>query len=209
MGAGQAPAASGAAGTDLSGRLISAGAEGMSAAGRAGAVWGGQDLPGAGVLGPDTGGVAFPGRGDIGPDAEAGVFARGEAGAPEAGELGHQAWCAGADGAGLPGTGTGGLSVQRLRCPRRPADRATAPEPVAGLAASAVSLAARGAGSTRPAGGPAMERTSPEPGPALAASGTTPARRIRPLTSAACAGVCRVITTPAAPARAVRPDRCR
>ena len=54
-----------------------------------------------------------------------------------------------------------------------------------------------------------MERSSAEPGLTVAASGLTPARRISPRTSAAWAGLCRVMTTPSAPARAVRPDRCR
>src|SRR6266545_7362983 len=103
-----------------------------------------------------------------------------------------------------------GAHGQRLRRPRYPADRATAALPVAATAVAGASRTAAGAARTaRPAGGPAMERSSAEPGLTLAVRGDTPAWRIRPRTSPACAGLCTVITTPAAPARAVRPDRCR
>jgi len=56
---------------------------------------------------------------------------------------------------------------------------------------------------------PAIERSSADPGVTVAVSGTTPAFRIRSRTARAWAGSWRVITVPAAPARAVRPDRCR
>jgi len=70
--------------------------------------------------------------------------------------------------------------------------------------------AGRAAGSlTGAAGSPAIERSSAELGVTAAASGTTPAFRIRVRTSAAWACAWRVITAPAAPARAVRPDLCR
>ena len=81
--------------------------------------------------------------------------------------------------------------IYRVRRPRYPADIATAPRPVAGLAVN-VSVAAGGrAIAARLAGGPARERSSAEPGLTLAASGLTPARRISPRTSAAWAGSAR------------------
>ena len=58
------------------------------------------------------------------------------------------------------------------------------------------------------AGGPAIERSTGEAGLAVVDRGVTPALRIRARTSAAWAVVCTVTTVPAAPPRAVRPDRC-
>jgi len=63
-------------------------------------------------------------------------------------------------------------------------------------------------GTVRLAGGPAIERSTAEPGPVAEARGVTPAWRIGARTPAACAAVCTVTTVPAAPLRAVRPDRC-
>ena len=62
---------------------------------------------------------------------------------------------------------------------------------------------------TGAAGSPAIERSSGELGVTVAARGTTPALRMRERTSAAWAWTWMVITVPAAPARAVRPERCR
>src|SRR5512146_3143971 len=85
-----------------------------------------------------------------------------------------------------------------LRRPRKPPDAATAPLPVAWVAAR-TRRAGLATGAMRLAGGPAMERSTAEPGPAAAARGVTPALRISVRTSAACAAVCTVTTIPAAP----------
>ena len=89
---------------------------------------------------------------------------------------------------------------------------ATAPLPYAGLAAAAatvIGITGRVAGVIGLAGAPAMVRSSAELGVTVAASGITPALLISARTSRAWAGVCKVTTTPSAPALAVRPDRCR
>jgi hypothetical protein len=85
---------------------------------------------------------------------------------------------------------------------------ATAECPVARAAVAAGGRAGRATRVARSAGAPAMDRSSAESGRALARSGSTLARRIMAVTSDACAVVCTVTEMPAAPARAVRPDRC-
>jgi hypothetical protein len=67
----------------------------------------------------------------------------------------------------------------------------------------------RAAGVTRGAGAPAIERSSGDSDVTVALSGTTRAFRMIAGTAPAWADVWRVITVPAAPARAVRPDLCR
>ena len=67
----------------------------------------------------------------------------------------------------------------------------------------------RAATGTRGAGSPAIERSSADSDVTVAVSGTTRAFRMMAGTAPAWADVWRVITVPAAPARAVRPDLCR
>jgi len=102
---------------------------------------------------------------------------------------------------------------QRPR-PRKPAENAAAPRPVAGAAVTASVMASarspgRAASFTRGAGAPAIERNSADSDVTVAVSGTTRAFRMMARTALAWAGVWRVITVPAVPARAVRPDLCR
>ena len=90
------------------------------------------------------------------------------------------------------------------------ADNAAALRPVAGLATTASARGPRhSAIVTGGTGSPAIERSSADLGVTVAVSGTTCALRMIARTASAWAGVWRVMTVPAVPARAVRPDLCR
>src|SRR4051812_17354820 len=83
------------------------------------------------------------------------------------------------------------------------------PEPAARgwTGAGAAGATAPGAVSTRSPG--ASSVSSASPGRVFVVVGLTPALRVRSRTSRCWSSVIRVITVPCAPARAVRPDRCR
>ena len=105
----------------------------------------------------------------------------------------------------------------RFEVRRAGADSAVAERVAADRAAGDWRAAERAGGDWRAAAGraggsagsPAISASSSDVGPTAATIGTTSALRIRVRTSPVCAGVCRVITMPLAPARPVRPERCR
>ena len=82
-------------------------------------------------------------------------------------------------------------------------------EPLRCWRSSPASLRGTADGTTYSARGPVSESSSGAPGETRTIVGVIPARRVSTWTSERCASVCTVTTTPEAPARAVRPERCR